>query len=226
MYRPGFLPRLYNSTFRHFRIYNRNEVINNLHSNSVLKTLARPRRLPMVLTRDEQRLLLSVPNQKVPTGLRNYCLLRIFLNAGLRVSEALALKDTDIDFLSGRLEIRCGKGGRDRILWLKVEELKKMQLWLNLRPAESEHMFSTLKGGPMNDRYVRDFVKRYGKKGGIKKDVHPHLLRHTFATDLLNSTGNVRLVQKALGHATLATTMIYTHIVDEQLELAMKTFRE
>jgi len=87
-------------------------------------------------------------------------------------------------------------------------------------------VFTTLKGGPMNDRYVRDFVKRYGKKSGIKKDVHPHTLRHTFATDLLRSTGNVRLVQKALGHASLATTMIYTHIVDEQLEFALKNFRE
>jgi len=76
----------------------------------------------------------------------------------------------------------------------------------------------------MHDRYVQDFVKRYDKKSGIKIDVHPHILRHTFATDLLRSTGNVRLVQKALGHASLATTMIYTHIVDEQLDYALKNF--
>ena len=77
----------------------------------------------------------------------------------------------------------------------------------------------------MNDRYIRDFVKRYSFKKGIKKDVHPHTLRHSFATDLFRKTGNIRLVQKALGHASIATTMIYTHIVDEQLESALKSFR-
>jgi len=77
----------------------------------------------------------------------------------------------------------------------------------------------------MNDRYVRDFVKRYALKVNIKKDVHPHTLRHSFATDLLRSTGNIRLVQKALGHVSIATTMIYTHIVDEQLESALKGLR-
>jgi len=196
-----------------------------LHSNSVLSA-GSSKRLPVVLTSEEQDLLLAMPNQKAPTGLRNYCMLRVFLNAGLRVSEALALKTSDIDWASGKLDIWSGKGGRDRVLWLSEKELEKLKLWGKVQPAESEHVFTTLKGGPMNDRYVRDFVKRYGKKSGIKKDVHPHTLRHTFATDLLRSTGNVRLVQKALGHASLATTMIYTHIVDEQLEFALKNFRE
>ena len=196
-----------------------------MHSNSVLSA-GSSKRLPVVLTSEEQDLLLAMPNQKAPTGLRNYCMLRVFLNAGLRVSEALALKTSDIDWASGKLDIWSGKGGRDRVLWLSEKELEKLKLWGKVQPAESEHVFTTLKGGPMNDRYVRDFVKRYGKKSGIKKDVHPHTLRHTFATDLLRSTGNVRLVQKALGHASLATTMIYTHIVDEQLEFALKNFRE
>ncbi len=80
-----------------------------------------------------------MPNQKAPTGLRNYCMLRVFLNAGLRVSEALALKTSDIDWSSGKLDIRSGKGGRDRILWLSKKELEKLDLWRNVRPAELEH---------------------------------------------------------------------------------------
>ena len=68
-------------------------------------------------------------------------------------------------------------------------------------------------------------VERYCKKAGIPKDIHPHTLRHTFATDLYRETKNIRLVQKALGHADLSTTMIYTHIVDDELEDALKTFR-
>jgi integrase/recombinase XerD len=69
-------------------------------------------------------------------------------------------------------------------------------------------------------------VKRYARKAGIAKDIHPHSLRHSFATDFLRETHNIRLVQKALGHANLATTQIYTHIVDEKLEAALKLFRQ
>ncbi len=87
-------------------------------SNSVLKTGGGAKRLPVVLTPEEQAALLTMPNQKAPTGLRNYAMLCVFLNAGLRISEALALKATDIDWISGKLDIRAGKGGRDRVLWL------------------------------------------------------------------------------------------------------------
>ena len=86
-------------------------------------------------------------------------------------------------------------------------------------------LFTTLEGKLLSDRYLRVMVKRYGTKAGVLKDVHPHTLRHTFATDLYRETKNIRLVQKALGHADLSTTMIYTHIVDDELEDALKTFR-
>jgi len=183
-------------------------------------------RLPEVLNAQEQEALLSAPNKKAPTGLRNYCMLLVFLNTGLRVSEALTLKVDNIDWKTGKLFVRAGKGNRDRILWLKDDDLVLLGSWLNIRPVASEYLFSTLKGGRMNDRYVRDFVKRYGLKKKIVKDVHPHTLRHSFATDLLRNTNNIRLVQKALGHVSISTTMIYTHIVDEQLELALKGFRD
>ena len=80
-------------------------------------------------------------------------------------------------------------------------------------------------GNKMNPRYIQDMVKRYAKKAGINKDISPHTLRHTFATDLLRETKNIRLVQKALGHSDISTTMVYTHIVDEELEGALKNLR-
>ena len=135
------------------------------------------------------------------------------------------LKIDDIDWSTCRLIVRQGKGNRDRVLWLADRDIKILKAWLLVRGTDSSYLFSTLKGGRMNDRYVRDFVKRYALKMNLKKDVHPHTLRHSFATDLLRSTGNIRLVQKALGHVSIATTMIYTHIVDEQLESALKSFR-
>lgn len=183
------------------------------------------KRLPEVLNREEQEALLSAPNLKAPTGLRNYAMLTLFLNLGLRVAEAVNLKVNDIDWSNGQLVVRQGKGKKDRVLWLTDEDIKTLKSWLAIRPVDSVYLFCPLKGGYMNDRYIRDFVKRYSFKKGINKDVHPHTLRHSFATDLFRKTGNIRLVQKALGHASIATTMIYTHIVDEQLESALKSFR-
>lgn len=83
-------------------------------------------------------------------------------------------------------------------------------------------LFTTLAGRDLRTNYLRVMVKRYGHKAGIAKDIHPHLLRHTFATELYRETKNIRLVQKALGHANLATTMINTQIVDQELEEALK----
>jgi len=94
--------------------------------------------------------------------------------------------------------------------------------WLGENP---KHLFTTRNGDPVSHRYVQKMVDNYSEKAGIDKNVHPHTLRHTFATDLYRETGKIRLVQKALGHADLSTTMIYTHIVDEELEGAMKSFR-
>jgi integrase/recombinase XerD len=87
-------------------------------------------------------------------------------------------------------------------------------------------IFTNLKGKPLTGRYIRWMVAEAAAAAGITyKEVHPHTLRHTFATDLLRATKNLRLVQKALGHERIATTQIYTHIVDEELEDAMKNFR-
>lgn len=89
-----------------------------------------------------------------------------------------------------------------------------------------KHIFTTLQGDPVLPRYVQQMVKRYAARAGIKKHVHPHTLRHSFATDLYRDTHNIRLTHKALGHANLSTTQIYTHIVDEELEEALKSFRQ
>ena len=88
-----------------------------------------------------------------------------------------------------------------------------------------QNAFTTKEGGKLDPRYIQRMVKRYAAKAGIEKDITPHTLRHSFATDLYRETTNIQLTQKALGHANLATTQIYTHIVDEELEDALKSFR-
>ncbi len=183
------------------------------------------KRLPKILSSSEQSLLINSPNHKAPTGIRNKAIITLMLNSGLRVSEVLHLTDSNIDFDSGKIHVSSGKCGKDRILWLNDLTLSAILAWLEIRPLPSPFIFCTLKGGKLSDRYVRSFVKRYAIRANIKKDVHPHMLRHTFATDLLNSTGNLRLVQKALGHSCISSTQIYTHIVDKDLQFALKNFK-
>ena len=92
--------------------------------------------------------------------------------------------------------------------------------------GSAAHVFTTLAGKPVCGRYVQQMVKRYAAKAGLDKNLHPHMLRHSFATDLYRQTKNIRLTQKALGHANLQTTQIYTHIVDEELESALRSLRQ
>jgi len=186
-------------------------------------------KIPEVLTETEQEALLSQPNPRYPTGERNRALLRLMLDTGLRLSEATALRWRDIDLTTGKLMVRQGKGAKDRTLWIGDEDLDMLRSWRERQArdvaGDHEHVFTTLEGKPVSPRYVQAMVKRYATRANIEKDIHPHTLRHSFATDLYRQTANIRLTQKALGHSNLATTQIYTHIVDEELEGALRSFR-
>ena len=190
--------------------------------------LHRARRVPVVLTDEEQQALLAAPDRRTPTGLRNYWMLRLCLNLGLRSKEVRGLEVSHVDWLTARLVVREGKGGRDRALWLSQADHEGLQDYRQRRPApEAPHLFTTLQGGPISGRQFRATVKRLSVRAGIThKDVHPHTLRHTFATDLYRRTKNLRLVQKAMGHASISTTQVYTHVVDDELEAALRTFRD
>jgi integrase/recombinase XerD len=179
------------------------------------------RRLPKILTRDEARALLATPNRYYPTGQRDLCMIKLMLNAGLRASEVLDLGWHEVDLHTGRLTVRRGKGDRDRQVWVSEPTLELMRAWRERAPA-SPYCFSTLHGTRIHGQALREMMARRGKKAGITKGVHPHMLRHTYATELYRETKDIRLVQKALGHASLATTMIYTHIVDDDMETAMR----
>lgn len=186
-------------------------------------------KLPEVLTAEEQAILLKQPNPRYPTGERNRLMLSVMLNTGLRLSELTGLRWRDLDLTSGKLFVRQGKGAKDRSLWLGEADLDLLHHW-RTRQFDSvsrvvPHVFTTLAGRPISGRYVQQMVRRCAEKTGIEKRVHPHLLRHTFATDLHRDSRNIRLVQKALGHADLSSTMIYTHVYDEEMLKAMKRLR-
>ncbi len=191
--------------------------------------MTRSKKLPEVLTELEQEALLKQANPRYPTGERNFVMMNFMLLTGVRLAEVINFRWKDVDLMTGKAMVREGKGSKDRTLWISDKGLEMLQNWRDRQRKDvegnPEFIFTTLKGTPLKDRYIQNMVKRYAKKAEINKNVSPHTLRHTFATDLYRETKNIRLVQKALGHTDLSTTMIYTHIVDDELENALKSFR-
>jgi integrase/recombinase XerD len=183
------------------------------------------RRIPEVLTDDERLALLAAPSRRAPTGIRNRAMIAIMLDAGLRCAECCGLGLRDVDLQTGRIMVRQGKGKKDRIVWAGAATLDAIAAWLDVRPEGDGPLFCTLNGKPVHTSYVRAMLDRMEKRAGIRHNVSPHTLRHTCATDLLRQTGNLRIVQRALGHSSITTTTIYAHIVDDELADAMRKLR-
>ncbi|MFW5987936.1 MAG: tyrosine-type recombinase/integrase [bacterium] len=207
------------------------------------------RKIPEILTEEEQKKMLDVFNTRYLSPHRNRTMIKLMLRTGLRLSEVINLRWKDIDLQSGKIKVVQGKGAKDRILWLNNGTLDQLRGWKQRQTKEigrMEYVFTTSTGSQLKDRDVRDMVYRYADKAGIQEEVikhyrdkegnkleetykerkvTPHTFRHTFATELLRETNNLRLVQKALGHSDISTTQIYTHIVDPELEKAMKSFK-
>jgi integrase/recombinase XerD len=178
------------------------------------------RKIPEVLTPDEQARLLAQTS-----GIREQAILRLFLDTGLRASELINLRHRDIDMATGRLWVRQGKGRKDRGLWFNGGTRAALEAWLASSgvPSGSRPVFTSLDGQkPLCGRWLRKMIPRLAAQAGIDKRIHPHTLRHTFATNLLRQEKNLFLVSKALGHANLSTTQIYLHLEDSELEAAMK----
>lgn len=187
------------------------------------------RKIPEFLTEEEQEQLINVFNVRYFNSFRNRTMIKLFLASGLRLSEMINLRWRDINLMTGQLKVVEGKGAKDRILWISDSIAEELRLWKEKQAEKlglSEYVFATSNKNKLDSRNIRRMVSEYSKKAGITKNISPHTFRHTFATDLLRATKNIRLVQKALGHEDLGTTMIYTHIVDEEFEGALKNLRD
>ena len=136
--------------------------------------MARPKKLPTVLTEDEQAQLLEQANPRYPTGERNQTMLRLMLNTGLRLAEVTALKWRDVDLTTGKLMVRQGKGSKDRTLWVAEADIDRLRSWRERQATACdtcEHVFTTLKGKALGHRYVQRMVKRFAAKAGIDKNI-------------------------------------------------------
>ena len=186
----------------------------------------RRKKLPEVLNSYEASKLLSIPNPRFPTGLRNLVMMTVMLNIGLRISEVSNLKPGQLNLTENKLGVVNGKGGVDRDLIIPngytTELLKK---WKDRRP-KGEYFFCTLKGGQVSTRYIHLAVKRYVLKAGINKNVSPHTLRHSFATEFYRQTKDLETLRMILGHSNILTTQIYVTLANEEVKAAMNGFRQ
>lgn len=188
-------------------------------------------KLPKVLTKDEARRMLSQPNVKCPTGLRNRVAMELMYAAGLRIAEVLNLSPEDVDLDRGYVYVQQGKNAKDRYIPIDDETVAWCRRWKERRP-DSDYFICTLKGGQVGDRYMRNVCYRASEKAGVyvnnnhsKKKVNPHVLRHTCATELLEDGLNIREVQQMLGHNNINTTVIYTHVRPEVLANKVRSRR-
>lgn len=206
-----------------------------------------PARHPEFLsTEDVERLIDATKSEKTKiTSLRDRAILEMLFSTGLRISELTGLKQDEVNLKRGEFSVR-GKGDKMRLVFLSPRAIEALQKYLNERDDNSKALFlphkakqsvekqmesmSEAKTGPLSvgagltPRSVQRIIKKYAKIAGIMKKITPHTLRHSFATDLLANGADIRSVQEMLGHASISTTQIYTHLTNKRLRDVYERF--
>ena len=191
---------------------------------AVLEAANKGLRLPKVLSIQEVDALLDEPNLGTLDGYRDKTMLEVLYATGMRVSELVSVPLKNVD-LNMQYIIVMGKGSKERMLPLGKTALRYLKRYLNVvrpqllhgKPDSSQALFVTGWGGPMTRERFFQIIEGYGVSAGLSKRVTPHMLRHSFATHLLNNGTDLRVVQELLGHADISTTQIYTHLDIEHL---------
>ena len=206
------------------RSFYRYLMIENIVSSNPLLTVSSPKldkRLPSFLSSNEITMLLDVTDTSTPLGQRDKAMLELLYAAGLRVSEMVGL-DVDSINLEAK-EIRAwGKGSKERMVLMGEPAAAALNLYLQdgrkrlLGSYRTQAVFVNRYGRRLSVRSVQKVIKSYAVKAGLDKGVHPHMLRHSFATHLLDGGADLRVVQELLGHANLSTTQVYTHVTQRQ----------
>jgi len=179
------------------------------------------KRLPSFLTLEEVRRLLEAPDLSTPQGQRDHALLELLYAAGLRVSELVGLNLEQISLDARELRV-WGKGAKERIVLMGKPAAEALAAYIGegrvklLGGKRNVALLVNRYGGRLNERRVQIILGKYARVAGIDKRVHPHMLRHTFATHMLDGGADLRVVQELLGHAALSSTQIYTHVTKSQ----------
>ena len=182
--------------------------------NDIFKDIKHPKKekkLPVILTKDEIRSILDLTKNK-----RHKLLIELLYSTGLRVNEAVSLRVKDINLAEKVAFVKYGKGKKERFVKLSSKFIKHFRSYLNRRKRDSEYIFNS-RGGHLTTRQAQRAIKNAALRAGIQKKVFCHAFRSSFATHLLDSGVDVRLIQELLGHQNLATTERYTHVSRKKL---------
>ena len=185
--------------------------------------------LPETLDATELEKLLGSIDPSLPLGRRDRAILELFYSSGLRLSELCKARLEIMDFDEGFMRI-TGKGGKTRIVRVGTKAREAISDYLiNERPAlvtkkTSSHIFISVRGTALSPDRVRQIVKERARFAGIEQNIYPHLLRHSFATHLLEGGADLRVIQELLGHADISTTQVYTHVDRQRLKTVHKKF--
>ena len=180
-----------------------------------IKAPKQARKLPKTLDVDQITGLLEAGTNSA-LEIRDLAMIELFYSSGLRLSELAALNLTDVDLPDNSLIVRMGKGGKSRILPIGSKAVTAINNWLQQRlknaAASESALFVSTRGTRLGQRNIELRLKQWCKKKGIAEHIHPHMLRHSFASHLLESSQDLRAVQELLGHSNISTTQIYTHL--------------
>jgi len=228
------------SSIRSFFKYLTGEKIVTQDPTIYIPTPRRTKKVPSFLDLGEVRQLLELPDSKTILGLRDRAILEILYGSGLRVSELVNLNIGDVDLLGGMIKVK-GKGSKERLVPIGEIGLASIERYLSMRqspqrPAffkaksfhnlfySKEPLFLNFQGSRLGAQSINRLLQKYIRLASIKKGVSPHTLRHTFATHLLDAGCDLRAVQEMLGHASLSTTQIYTHVTTEKLKRVYRKY--
>ncbi len=211
---------------------------------------SRRKTLPVVLEPEEVHKILEIPNTRYLISLRNKAIISLMVNCGLRVSEVSNLKPGDLNLSKGNLRVTNGKGGVDRDIPIPEATVNILKDWKKRKP-DSDYFFSTVRdnksggtytmkqksktwtikysssrGSKLSVRSIQSMIKNIASRAGLKKNISPHTLRHTFGTEFYRSTRNIEALRMALGHSSITTTQIYITLANIDVVNGMKKFRE
>jgi integrase/recombinase XerD len=204
-----------------------------MHDDDPTENIDTPKRsktLPGVLSVAEIDAILKQPDTRKPLGVRDRAMLEVLYATGVRVSELTNLKQSNLMFESDLILV-FGKGSKERLVPIgssAIDWVTRYQRDVRIHLAKGgrsqDVLFLNFRGGKLSRAAIRDLVAKYARAAGIKKEIHPHTFRHSFATHLLEGGADLRAVQEMLGHVDISTTQIYTHIDREYLKEVHRTF--
>lgn len=221
-YKPRSISRLIASLRRFYRYLLRENKLS-LDPSLQIQSPKLPRSLPQSLSEEEVLALIRAPDDSAPLGLRDRAMLELLYACGLRVSELVGVKATEVSVNDSVVRI-TGKGRKTRLVPMGEDAADWIARYLQqarpviLQQQSSDALFVTSRGAGMTRQAFWYLIKRYALLAGITKHMSPHVLRHAFATHLLNHGADLRVVQMLLGHADISTTQIYTHVARERLK--------